>query len=165
MAAPTTLYHAKHSDQAVAQNLQGVLTNTYGLYLATHNFHWNVDGSKFVPLHALFEGQYNELFLAVDTLAERIRALGCYAMPFGGEDVIRISKATAEVLDMDGTADDRANRMVQNLIELNEAVVKSCQATKIAARGAHDDESENLIVERITVHQKALWMLESVLKA
>ena len=164
MTAPVTLTHVRHSNNAVSQALQSVLANTYGLYLATHNYHWNVEGSQFLPLHTLFERQYNELFLAVDTIAERIRALGDYALPFEGENVIQISRMTSNALNKETAADDRADRMLENLIELNESVIKSCQASKKIAQNVRDDESENVLIERITAHQKALWMLESALK-
>lgn len=60
----------------VAEGLSKMLADTYTLYLKTHNFHWNVTGPMFQTLHLLFETQYNELALAVDLIAERIRALG-----------------------------------------------------------------------------------------
>ena len=164
MAVPTTLHQPKHSNDAVSQTLQSVLANTYGLYLATHNYHWNVEGKNFVSLHTLFEGQYNELFLAIDAIAERIRALGDYALPFEGESVVQISKMTSNALNKETAADDRADRMLQNLIELNETVIKSCQASKKVTQNVRDDESENLMIERITAHQKALWMLQSASK-
>ena len=53
-----------------------MLADSYTLYLKTHNFHWNVTGPMFQTLHLMFETQYNELALAVDLVAERIRALG-----------------------------------------------------------------------------------------
>lgn len=165
MPSPTTLLQPRHSNDAVSKTLQNVLASTYGLYLATHNYHWNVEGSKFVQLHTLFESQYNALFQAVDLIAERIRALGDYALPFEGDSIIQISKMTSNALNKETAADDRADRMVQNLIELNEAVIKSCQASKKIAQNVRDDESENMLVERITAHQKALWMLSSVLKS
>jgi starvation-inducible DNA-binding protein len=60
----------------VAEGLSKVLADTYTLYLKTHNFHWNVTGPMFQTLHLMFEAQYTELALAVDLVAERIRALG-----------------------------------------------------------------------------------------
>src|SRR3982751_3819016 len=60
----------------IADGLSRLLADTYTLYLKTHNFHWNVTGSMFQTLHLMFETQYNELALAVDLIAERIRALG-----------------------------------------------------------------------------------------
>lgn len=164
MKTPTALRQPQRSFSPVTKSLQDVLANTYGLYLATHNYHWNVEGGKFLSLHALFDAQYNELFQSIDVLAERIRALGAYALPFEGENIIEIMKMTSNALNKETNADDRAARMVNNLIALNEAVVKSCQTAKQAARAAEDDETEGLLSDRIAVHQKALWMLRSVVK-
>ena len=60
----------------IANGLSKLLADTYSLYLKTHNFHWNVSGPMFQTLHLMFETQYNELALAVDLVAERIRSLG-----------------------------------------------------------------------------------------
>ena len=60
----------------IAEGLSRLLADTYTLYLKTHNFHWNVKGPMFQTLHLMFETQYTELALAVDMIAERIRALG-----------------------------------------------------------------------------------------
>src|SRR4249919_2167100 len=70
----------KEGDRAeIAQGLSHLLADTYTLYLKTHNYHWNVTGPMFQTLHLMFEQQYNELALAVDQIAERIRALGAPA--------------------------------------------------------------------------------------
>ena len=57
----------------IVEGLSRVLADTYTLYLKTHNFHWNVVGPKFRTLHLMFEEQYNEMWIALDALAERIR--------------------------------------------------------------------------------------------
>src|SRR5688500_12413893 len=62
--------------KAIAEGLSRLLADTYTLYLKTHNYHWNVTGPMFNTLHLMFEQQYTELALAVDLIAERIRALG-----------------------------------------------------------------------------------------
>src|SRR3989338_4269510 len=59
----------------IAQGVSKLLADTYTLYLKTHNFHWNVTGPMFQTLHLMFEQHYNELWMAVDLIAERIRAL------------------------------------------------------------------------------------------
>jgi starvation-inducible DNA-binding protein len=64
--------------QAIAEGLKHLLADTYTLYLKTHNFHWNVTGPQFNTLHLMFEKQYNEIWLALDEIAERIRALGFF---------------------------------------------------------------------------------------
>jgi starvation-inducible DNA-binding protein len=65
--------------QAIAEGLSRLLADSYTLYLKTHNYHWNVTGPQFNTLHTMFEGQYTELAIAVDQIAERIRALGIRA--------------------------------------------------------------------------------------
>jgi starvation-inducible DNA-binding protein len=164
MTTTTTPHKSTQTSDAVAQALQEVLEGTYGLYLATHNYHWNVEGEKFVTLHTLFEGQYNELFLAVDLVAERIRALGKYALPFEGDNIIKISKMISNPLNKETDANLRADRMVLNLTTLTGDLINICRAAKEEALNAEDDETGSLIIERITAHQKALWMLESTLK-
>jgi hypothetical protein len=56
--------------------LAKVLSDTFVLYLKTHNFHWNVEGPQFLGLHEMFEKQYRDLWNSIDDIAERIRALG-----------------------------------------------------------------------------------------
>jgi starvation-inducible DNA-binding protein len=62
--------------RGIADRLSRMLADTYTLYLKTHNFHWNVTGPMFQTLHLMFMTQYNETWMAVDLVAERIRALG-----------------------------------------------------------------------------------------
>jgi len=59
----------------IAEGLKKLLADSYTLYLQTHNFHWNVTGPQFRELHLMFEEHYTELAVAVDDIAERIRAL------------------------------------------------------------------------------------------
>lgn len=164
MTNSMTLQQLKQSSNHVAQTLQDVLANTYGLYLATHNYHWNIEGRRFAELHTLFDKQYNELFEAIDGIAEHIRTLGEYALPFEGDNIVALLKMTSNALNKENDADARADRMLHNLVTLQESVIKSCQIAKKAAQAAEDDESENLLVERITAHQKMCWMLNSILK-
>ena len=76
---PIDIGIAEAERTAIAGELSKVLADTYTLYLKTHNYHWNVTGPMFNTLHLMFEQQYNELWLAVDLLAERIRSLGEFA--------------------------------------------------------------------------------------
>ena len=164
MNEPTTLQKTKESTTSVSESLHDVLADTYGLYLTTHNYHWNVEGQQFANLHKLFNEQYNELFQAVDVIAERIRALGAYVLPFEGKEIMGVFKAIPSIINQETGANAKAERMVYNLIEINKSVIESCQFAKNEAQVIVDDESENLMVERITAHQKALWMLKSIVK-
>lgn len=152
------------SSNPVAQALQEVLKETYSVFLLTHNYHWNVEGPQFVSLHALFEQQYTELFQAIDVIAERIRALGDYALPHYYEEIL---SGLQQVRNPVGREKDKtavSERMIHNLIEVNNRVVEAAQAAKQAAARAGDDESQDLAIERISVHQKTLWMLNSIVR-
>lgn len=149
-----------HAPSPVAQALQSMLRDTYAAFLTTHNYHWNVEGVRFVSLHTLFETQYTELFAAIDTIAERIRALGAYALPGRYDDIAKLMNNLPDPLSRAGAAE----QMIENLIVLNEQVISSAQHAKRAAEKASDDETGDLMVERIQAHQKAGWMLRSLLK-
>src|SRR5919206_984885 len=81
--------------KTIADGLSRLLADTYTLYLKTHNFHWNVTGPMFQTLHLMFETQYNELALAVDQIAERIRALG-YPAPGTYAEFARLGSVKEE---------------------------------------------------------------------
>lgn len=162
MTNPLSIHQLKQSSKPVTQALQDVLSSTYGLFLSTHNYHWNVEGGNFIPLHKLFEDQYNELFEAIDEIAERIRALGGYVLLLEADDMVDDPKMALDVLDPEMGADERASLMVHNLIMLHKAVVEKCETAKEASCEENDDETENLMVTRVTVHQKSLWMLNSI---
>jgi starvation-inducible DNA-binding protein len=164
MAKLTALHVAGQSDTPLSKAIQEVLTSTYGLYLATHNYHWNVEGQKFLPLHSLFGAQYNQLFIAIDVIAERMRSIGAYALPFEGDNIVQSLKKTSNALNKEKDSNARADRMVHNLILLQDTVIKDCQLAKKAAQNVRDAESENLMIERMTAHQKSNWMLRSTVK-
>ncbi len=163
MISSMTIAHDNQKSLHATKYLQNVLADTYGVYFATHNYHWNVEGPQFGDLHNLFGAQYNELFLSIDAIAERIRALGAYALPAEGENLTHLLSTTSNALNKENDSSGRARRMVHNLIDLNASVLQTCQTAKENARLLNDDETENLLVERITAHQKSIWMLRSIL--
>ena len=148
----------------VAKALQEVLRSSYSLFLATNNYHWNVEGHRFHALHVMFEEQYRELFEAIDEIAERIRGLEVYALPFEDGDIIKHMVGLKNPLTEEDKAEERADMMVANLIKLQEQVINDCQNTKKKAVDANDEETEDLMIARIQVHQKATWMLKSMNK-
>jgi starvation-inducible DNA-binding protein len=141
----------------IAEGLSKLLADTYTLYLKTHNFHWNVTGPMFNTLHLMFEQQYNELALAVDLIAERIRALGVPA-PGTYRDYARLSsiKETSGV----PSADD----MIALLVEGQEAVVRTARSVFPSVERANDEPTADLLTQRMQVHEKTAWMLRSMLE-
>jgi len=143
--------------EKIASGLSRLLADTYTLYLKTHNFHWNVTGPMFSTLHLMFETQYNELALAVDLIAERIRALGVRAPGSYRE----FGKLTV-VQESDGTPN--ANEMIRQLVAGQEAVVRTARSVFPEADAAHDEPTADLLTQRMQIHEKNAWMLRSLLE-
>jgi starvation-inducible DNA-binding protein len=137
--------------------LSRLLADSYGLYLKTHNFHWNVTGPMFTTLHTLFETEYTELALAVDEIAERIRALGAVA-PGSYSAFAKLAK----VKEAEGVP--KATDMIRELVEDQAHVVAAAKKVVEAAEAEGDDASADLGIRRIQVHEKNSWMLASHLE-
>jgi len=144
--------------EAIAKGLHGLLADTFTLYLATHNFHWNVTGPMFNSLHAMFMEQYTELWNAVDPIAERIRSLG-HAAPGG---YAAFSKLTS--LPEAPAQPPKAMVMVQILAQGHEAVARTARSLFPRVDKASDEPTADLLTQRIAVHEQTAWMLRSLLE-
>lgn len=144
-------------DQNLVESLKALLANGYLLLLKTQNYHWNVTGSHFSSLHALFEEQYNDLFAANDEVAERIRALGVFA-PGSYKAFMEYAKVSEET-DVPKSMD-----MVKNLANDHKIMAELAQALIEAGEAANDEVSVDMGVQRKTVHEKTHWMLSSHLE-
>lgn len=141
----------------ISDGLARVLADSYLLYMKTHGYHWNVKGPHFQQLHALFQEQYDEVWAAIDDIAERIRALG--------HDAPGSYAAIAKLASVEEREDvPNATGMLQDLIKGNEAVLKTVRAAMPAMEEGGDEASFDLMVERLTAHEKAAWMLRSHLE-
>jgi starvation-inducible DNA-binding protein len=141
----------------IAEGLSHLLADTYTLYLKTHNFHWNVKGPMFQTLHLMFEAQYNELALAVDLIAERIRALG-YPAPGTYKEYSRLSS----IKETEGVPE--ATEMIRLLVEGQEAVARTARKVFQLVDKANDEPSADLLTQRMQLHEKNAWMLRSLLE-
>jgi starvation-inducible DNA-binding protein len=142
--------------QKVGEALSKVMADTFTLYLKTHNFHWNVVGPMFHTLHVMFEEQYNELWLAGDAIAERIRAIGCNAPGSYRE----FSKLTY-LREPDAVLS--ATEMIAELLRDHETCARTARWALSVARTAVDAPTEDLLTQRLIVHERAAWMLRSLL--
>ena len=143
--------------QRIADGLSRLLADNFSLYLKTHNFHWNVTGPMFQTLHVMFEAQYNELWLALDQIAERIRALG-FPAPASYSEYARLSS----IPETPGIPD--AKEMVRLLVQGHEAVAKTARKIFPAVEKASDEPTADLLTQRLQVHEKTAWMLRSLLE-
>ncbi len=142
--------------RAITDGLARLLADTYTLYLKTHNYHWNVVGPMFQTLHLMFETQYNELALAVDLIAERIRSLGAPA-----PGTYREFTALSSVTEDDDCPD--AMEMLRRLVVAQEAVARTARSIFPIVEKAHDEPTADLLTQRLQVHEKTSWMLRSLL--
>ncbi|MDP4944412.1 MAG: DNA starvation/stationary phase protection protein [Alishewanella sp.] len=141
--------------KAIAHGLSVLLADTYTLYLKTHNYHWNVTGPMFQTLHTLFETQYTELAVAVDDIAERIRALGEFA-----PGSYKAYAGLTSLKEADGIP--TAEEMIKDLVKGQEAIAKTARSIVPVADGASDEVTLDLLTQRMTVHEKNAWMLRSL---
>jgi len=142
--------------KAIADGLSRLLADSYTLYLKTHNFHWNVTGPMFQTLHTMFEQEYTELAMAVDEVAERIRALG-HPAPGSYKAYAKLSS----IKEADGVP--AAGEMVKQLVAGHEAVAKTARSVFPAAEKGNDEVTADLLTQRMQVHEKTAWMLRSLL--
>jgi starvation-inducible DNA-binding protein len=141
----------------IAMGLSHLLADSYTLYLKTHNFHWNVTGPMFQTLHTLFETQYTELAIAVDDIAERIRALG-----FPAPGTYARFAELSTIKEEDGVPD--AKSMIKQLVEGQEAVARTARKIFPVVDKASDEPTADLLTQRMQVHEKNAWMLRSLLE-
>ena len=141
----------------VADALSRLLADSYTVYLKTHNFHWNVTGPMFQTLHLMFEAQYNELALAVDAIAERIRALG-----FRAPGSYREFSHLSSIPEKEGVP--RAEEMIRLLVAGQESIVRTARSAFTRAEKAGDQPTLDLLTQRMQVHEKTAWMLRSLLE-
>jgi starvation-inducible DNA-binding protein len=142
---------------AIAAGLSRLLADTYVLYLKTHGFHWNVEGPMFQTLHQMFMDQYTETWNAIDPIAERIRALGHYA-PGSSQQYEKL----ASIRESPGVP--KAEKMIRELIEGQEAVARTARSVLPLADKANDQPTLDLLTQRLDIHEKNAWMLRSLLK-
>jgi starvation-inducible DNA-binding protein len=142
------------SHEGLTHELGRLLADTYALYVKTQGYHWNVVGPEFHSLHMLFEAQYTELALAIDVIAERMRALGAVA-PGSLQAFARLSAVEEE----DDIPD--APEMLLRLIAAHETVVRTAEAVVRRAERAPDPATVDLATQRLVAHEKALWMLRA----
>ena len=135
-------------------SLKNTLADSYTLYLKTQNYHLNVTGSNFASLHAMFETQYNDLFLAVDLIAERIRALGEKAP--GTFSAYKKMTTISE-----GNENTSATEMVKELAQDQHKIIATLNIALKEAQQTGDEVTASIITDRLEIHQKNAWMLNA----
>ncbi|MFZ6051650.1 Dps family protein [Halocola ammonii] len=144
--------------EKISEGLKKILANSYALMLKTQNYHWNVRGHLFKPVHELTEAQYEDLFQAIDVIAERIRALGVLA-PGSFEKYSNLS-----VLDKNNE-EYSGEEMIADLVKGHETVIKITRDLIPLAADTVDEATVDMLTERLEFHEKNSWMLRSFLES
>ncbi len=145
------------TDTRLVEALNQVLADSYALMALTHLAHWNVEGPNFFELHKAFQEQYEELFEAVDEIAERVRALEAYAI--GGLNRLGRTAGMDEF-----SAPMPQKDYVAGLIVAHEKLIDDLGRARHLSGEMDDLETQDLMIKRLQQHQKAVWMLKSFLK-
>ena len=142
---------------ALADDMKIVLADTFALYLKAHNYHWNVEGPNFSEYHGFLNGLYDELWVAVDTIAEHIRTLDSY-VPGSFSRYKDLSSIEDETKIPTGVV------MMKRLESDNKKVIASLTAAYKSAEEAGKLGIANFLQDRIDIHEKHGWMLRSFTK-
>ena len=148
---------AQKDREKISEGLSKLLADTFTLYMATHNFHWNVKGPMFNTLHNMFMVQYTELWNAVDPIAERIRSLG-FPAPGTFKEFSKLSSLKEPAGEL------KAKEMISFLIDGNQAVARTARKLLPVADKANDQPTLDLLTQRLDIHEKTTWMLRSLLE-
>lgn len=157
MSTITSTTTGTKKDSRVIDGLNLVLADSYALMALTHLAHWNVEGADFFPLHKAFQEQYENLFEAIDEIAEQVRTLDAYAIG-GLSTFVRV----AQMEEFRSPIPQKD--YVAGLIVAHEKVVDDATRTRDAAGSVNDLQTQDLMIKRLQWHEKTLWMLKSYLK-
>jgi starvation-inducible DNA-binding protein len=141
----------------LVDDLKRVQADTFALYAKAHYYHWNVEGADFVQYHDFLGETYQQLFAAVDVLAEEVRALDSYA-PAAHRMLMELTKI------QDDNTIPGALEMMRRLQQDNDTVMEGLVAAYMSADAAGELGLANLLQDRLDVHKKLNWMLRSITK-
>ena len=151
LKTPTDLKN--NATKTVAQALNGVLADSYALYLKTKNFHWHVSGPHFRDYHLMFDEQAAEILATTDLIAERVRKTGNVTLRSIG-DISRHQSRTDNDAEFVSPAD-----MLMELRNDNLALVESFRAVKAAATEAGDNATEGIVDDWTDQAEQRAWFL------
>ena len=133
-----------------------VMADTFKFYLRAHNYHWNVEGPNFPQYHELFSNIYEEVFGAVDTIAEHIRAMGSF-----------VPGSLSRFSELSALEDERdqpdAMSMIYRLQQDNDIILAHIIYAYAEAEAAGNHGWSNFLAERQAAHNKHGWMLKAIL--
>jgi starvation-inducible DNA-binding protein len=143
--------------ETLIEQLKVILGTNFALYLKSHGYHWNIEGSNFPQYHDFLNGFYNDVFLQTDSIAEHIRALNSYA-PGSLSRMLELADI------QEATSIPDAMAMMRDLASDNDRFIIHLRAGIVAADGANEPAVGNFLQDLLDAHQKKGWMLRSIIK-
>jgi starvation-inducible DNA-binding protein len=144
--------------ETLIQQLKVILGTNFALYLKSHNYHWNIEGSNFPQYHDFLNDFYSEVWAQTDDIAEKLRQLDAY-VPGSMERFL-------ELADIQEAVDSipSAISMMQNLKSDNDRFIVHLRAGIVVADQASEPAIGNFLQDLLAAHQKKAWMLRSIIK-
>ncbi len=140
----------------ISETLSEILAMSYSLTIKSQIYHWNVVGPLFKPIHELTEEHYNNLFAAIDVIAERIRALG-HLTPMH-------QSLVSKMIGNDEAGDEiTPEAMIEDLVSSHEEVIRKMRDAIGEAGKSSDVVTEDMLTERLNFHEQAIWMLRAII--
>jgi starvation-inducible DNA-binding protein len=143
--------------ETLIEMMRKVLADTYAFQLKAHNYHWNVEGPDFPQYHKFLGKLYEEVFDAVDPIAEQIRALNAYA-PGSFSRFLELTDIEDELSIPSGV------EMARRLLSDNQKVLETLDMAFKLADELDQQGLADFIAGRIDAHKKHGWMLRSITK-
>ena len=143
--------------EQLIQQLKVILGTNFALYLKSHNYHWNIEGSNFPQYHDFLNGFYTEVFAQTDLIAEHIRYLDSYT-PGSMERFLELADIEEETNVPD------AMSMLRTLKMDNDRYIIHLRAGIVAAENANEPAVSNFLQDILGAHQKKAWMFRSIIK-
>jgi starvation-inducible DNA-binding protein len=147
------------SDSKLIYATKVSFANSFAYYLKSSNFHWNVEGIFFQPLHELFGKFYLEVHQNIDAFAEQIRILGDYTP---GD--LTTLHTLSEITETSSNTNPSAVRMLQTLRDDNNIIIERLKANIELAEVNSEFALSDFLANQLEIHQKQLWMINATLK-
>ncbi|MEC8881928.1 MAG: DNA starvation/stationary phase protection protein [Pseudomonadota bacterium] len=145
------------TDMTLTEQLNVILANTYTVLMQTQSVHWNIVGSNFYGIHKMTESQYEDMFSAIDQIAERIRAKGYHAT-----SGMKAYSSLSLIEELDDTMLN-GDSMCQHLIDANKKLCEHLKLTYEQAEKEKDTATADFINDRILKHEEHIWMLSATI--
>lgn len=149
----------ENNKQTIANELSKILADESVLCLKTKNAHWNIEGADFYEKHLLFESQFKQLDILIDSVAERIRSIGHYA-PASFKDFLGLTHLTEESREKNDS-----NGFIKELLLDHESIIINLRGNvETFSLENNDFGTIDFITGIMETHEKLAWFLRSHLK-